>query len=60
MMWSTQLSPEKHWLYAEQFHLDTDRDRKKMRRRVEGREVAASSDKGKGDVVKGKKKEGMK
>lgn len=64
MMWSTQLSPEKHWLSAKQFHLDTDKRLKKMpssqpkiRRRVEGIEVAASNDKGKGDVIKGKKKE---
>ncbi len=30
MIWSTQLSPEKPWLYAEQFHLDTDIDLKSM------------------------------
>lgn len=29
MMWSAQLSPEKHWLCALQFHLDTDTDGKK-------------------------------
>ncbi len=67
MMWSTQLSPEKHRFYAKQLHVDTDREWKKMssfqlkiRRRVEGREAAAISGEGKGDMVKGKKKERMK